>query len=35
MNLHQLRIFCNVVEQGSYTKGAEVLYMTPDLAREG
>jgi DNA-binding transcriptional LysR family regulator len=28
MNLHQLRIFCNVVEQGSYTRAAEVLYMT-------
>jgi DNA-binding transcriptional LysR family regulator len=28
MNLHQLRIFCNVVEQGSYTKAAVVLYMT-------
>jgi len=25
MNLHQLCIFCSVVEQGSYTKAAEVL----------
>ncbi len=28
MNLHQLRIFCSVVEYGSYTRAAETLYMT-------
>jgi len=28
MNLHQLRIFCSVVEFGSYTRAAETLYMT-------
>lgn len=28
MNLHQLRIFCSVVESGSYTRAAETLYMT-------
>jgi DNA-binding transcriptional LysR family regulator len=28
MNLHQLRIFCSVVEHGSYTKAAETLFMT-------
>ncbi len=28
MNLHQLRIFCTVVEHGSYTKAAELLFMT-------
>lgn len=28
MNLHQLRIFCSVVDQGSYTKAADVLFMT-------
>ena len=28
MNLHQLRIFCNVVEHGSHTKAAEALFMT-------
>jgi len=28
MNLHQLRIFCSVVESGSYTRAAEMLYMT-------
>jgi DNA-binding transcriptional LysR family regulator len=28
MNLHQLRIFCSVVEQNSYTKAAEALFMT-------
>lgn len=28
MNLHQLRIFCSVVEHGSYTKAAEMLIMT-------
>jgi LysR family transcriptional regulator, low CO2-responsive transcriptional regulator len=28
MNLHQLRIFCSVVEHGSHTKAAEALFMT-------
>jgi DNA-binding transcriptional LysR family regulator len=28
MNLHQLRIFCSVVEQRSYTRAAEALFMT-------
>ncbi|HEX6817077.1 MAG TPA: LysR substrate-binding domain-containing protein, partial [Ktedonobacterales bacterium] len=28
MNLHQLRIFCSVVEHSSYTKAAETLCMT-------
>lgn len=28
MNLHQLRIFCSVVEHSSYTKAAESLFMT-------
>ncbi|GAC1428651.1 MAG: selenium metabolism-associated LysR family transcriptional regulator [Ktedonobacteraceae bacterium] len=28
MNLHQLRIFCNVVELQSYTKAADALFMT-------
>src|SRR5579859_2754821 len=28
MNLHQLRIFCSVVEQNSYTRAAETLFMT-------
>lgn len=28
MNLHQLRIFCSVVEHGSYTRAAETLFMT-------
>ncbi len=28
MNLHQLRIFCTVIEQSSYTKAAEALFMT-------
>ena len=28
MNLHQLRIFCGVVEHGTYTKAAEALFMT-------
>ncbi len=28
MNLHQLRIFCSVVEHGNYTKAAEALFMT-------
>jgi len=28
MNLHQLRIFCRVVEHGSYSKAAEILFMT-------
>src|SRR5690349_23895037 len=28
MNLHQLRIFCSVVEYGGYTRAAETLYMT-------
>lgn len=28
MNLHQLRIFCTVVEYGSYTRAAELLFMT-------
>ena len=28
MNLHQLRIFCSVVEQNSYTRAAEALFMT-------
>jgi DNA-binding transcriptional LysR family regulator len=28
MNLHQLRIFCSVVEQQSYTRAAETLFMT-------
>ena len=28
MNLHQLRIFCSVVEHSSYTKAAETLFMT-------
>jgi LysR family transcriptional regulator, low CO2-responsive transcriptional regulator len=28
MNLHQLRIFCSVVEHSSYTKAAEALFMT-------
>jgi Bacterial regulatory helix-turn-helix protein, lysR family len=28
MNLHQLRIFCRVVEYGSYTRAADTLYMT-------
>jgi DNA-binding transcriptional LysR family regulator len=28
MNLHQLRIFCSVVEHGSYTRAAEALFMT-------
>jgi DNA-binding transcriptional LysR family regulator len=28
MNLHQLRIFCSVVEHRSYTKAAEALFLT-------
>lgn len=28
MNLHQLRIFCTVVEQRNYTKAADALFMT-------
>lgn len=28
MNLHQLRIFCSVVEHRSYTRAAEALFMT-------
>jgi DNA-binding transcriptional LysR family regulator len=28
MNLHQLRIFCSVVDQRSYTRAAEALFMT-------
>jgi DNA-binding transcriptional LysR family regulator len=28
MNLHQLRIFCNVVEHSSYTRAAEALFLT-------
>ncbi|QBD78595.1 LysR family transcriptional regulator [Ktedonosporobacter rubrisoli] len=28
MNLHQLRIFCCVVEHGTYTRAAEALFMT-------
>src|SRR6266699_933588 len=28
MNLHQLRIFCSVVEHGSHTKAAGALFMT-------
>ena len=28
MNLHQLRIFCSVVEHGSHTKAAEALFLT-------
>lgn len=28
MNLHQLRIFCTVVEHRNYTKAADVLFMT-------
>ncbi|GCE10010.1 LysR family transcriptional regulator [Dictyobacter aurantiacus] len=28
MNLHQLRIFCSVVEHNSYTRAAEALFMT-------
>jgi DNA-binding transcriptional LysR family regulator len=28
MNLHQLRVFCCVVEHNSYTKAAEALFMT-------
>ncbi len=28
MNLHQLRIFCSVVEHSSYTRAAEALFMT-------
>jgi DNA-binding transcriptional LysR family regulator len=29
MNLHQLRIFCGVVEHGSYTKAAETAFCVP------
>lgn len=28
MNLHQLRIFCSVVEHSSYTKAADALFLT-------
>lgn len=28
MNLHQLRVFCSVVEHRSYTRAAEALFMT-------
>ncbi|HCI81503.1 MAG TPA: LysR family transcriptional regulator, partial [Ktedonobacter sp.] len=28
MNLHQLHIFCSVVEHRSYTKAADALFMT-------
>jgi DNA-binding transcriptional LysR family regulator len=28
MNFHQVRIFCTVVEHGSYTKAADALFMT-------